>query len=188
MNNQDWFPLGLTGWISLQSKGLSRVFSSTTIWKDQFFGAQPSLWWNSHIHAWLHDMSLQSCPTLCDLMECSLPGTPVHGILQARILKWMAMPSSRGSSQPRDRTCISYVSCIGRWVLYHQCHLGSPHTSLCFPKSIHLKIWQTWTKQLAVWVVKLKVLQKQFPITSYKPDGPNIQFYVYPLCFMEMWL
>ena len=142
----------------------------------------------THIHAWLHDKSLQSCPTLCDLMECSLPGTPVHGILQARILKWMAMPSSRGSSQPRDRTCISYVSCIGRWVLYHQCHLGSPHTSLCFPKSIHLKIWQTWTKQLAVWVVKLKVLQKQFPITSYKPDGPNIQFYVYPLCFMEMWL
>ena len=107
--------------------------------------------------------SLQSCLTLCDLMECSLPGTPLHGILQARILKWIAMPSSRGSSQPKDQTRISYVSCIGRWVLYHQCHLGSPHTSLCFPKSIHLEIWQTWTKQLAVWVIKLKVLQKQFP-------------------------
>ena len=44
-----WFPLGLTGLISLQSKGLSRVFSSTTIWKHQFFSAQPSLWSNSHI-------------------------------------------------------------------------------------------------------------------------------------------
>ena len=48
-NIQEWFPLGLTGWISLQSKGLSRVFSSTTVWKHQFFGAQSSLWSNSHI-------------------------------------------------------------------------------------------------------------------------------------------
>ena len=52
-NIQDWFPLGWTGWISLQSKGLSRVFSNTTIQKHQFFGAQPSLWANSHIHIWL---------------------------------------------------------------------------------------------------------------------------------------
>ena len=50
---QDWFPLGLTGWISLQSKGLSRVFSNTTVQKHQFFHAQPSLWSNSHIHTWL---------------------------------------------------------------------------------------------------------------------------------------
>ena len=53
MNIQSWFPLGLTGWISLQSKGPSRVFSSTTTWKHQFFGAQPSLWFNSNIHTWL---------------------------------------------------------------------------------------------------------------------------------------
>ena len=50
---QGWFPLGLTDWISSQSKGLSRVFSSTTVWKHQFFGVQLSLWWNSHIHTWL---------------------------------------------------------------------------------------------------------------------------------------
>ena len=48
MNIQGWFPLGLTGLNSLLSKGLSRVFSSTTVWKHQFFGAQPSLWSNSH--------------------------------------------------------------------------------------------------------------------------------------------
>ena len=53
MNIQDWFPLGLNGLISLLSKGLSRIFSSTTIWKHHFFGAQPSLWSNSHIHTWL---------------------------------------------------------------------------------------------------------------------------------------
>ena len=50
---QDWFPLGLTGLISLHSKGVSRVFSNTTVWKHQFFGTLPSLWSNSHIHTWL---------------------------------------------------------------------------------------------------------------------------------------
>ena len=53
MNIQDWFTLRLTGWISLQSKRLARVFSNTTLQKHQFFGAQLSLWPNSHIHAWL---------------------------------------------------------------------------------------------------------------------------------------
>ena len=53
MNIQDWFPLGWTGWISLQSKGLSRVFSNTTVQKHQFFGVQLSLWSNYHIHTWL---------------------------------------------------------------------------------------------------------------------------------------
>ena len=53
MNIQDWFPLGWTDWISLQSKGLSRVFSNTTVQKHQFFSAQLSLQSNSHIHTWL---------------------------------------------------------------------------------------------------------------------------------------
>ena len=53
MNIQDWFPLQLPGLISLQSKGLSRIFSSTTVQKHQFFSTQLSLWSNSHIHTWL---------------------------------------------------------------------------------------------------------------------------------------
>ena len=53
----------------------------------------------------------------------SPPGSSVHGIFQARILEWVAMASSRGSSWPRDRTLISYVSCVGRQILYHQRHL-----------------------------------------------------------------
>ena len=52
-NIQGWFPLGLTGWISLQSKGLSRAFSNTTVQKHQFFGVPPSLWFKSHVHTWL---------------------------------------------------------------------------------------------------------------------------------------
>ena len=69
--------------------------------------------------------SLQSCLTLCDPKDCSLPGSSVNGILQARILEWVAMTSSRRSSQPRDRIHVPYVSCIGMWVLYHWYQLGS---------------------------------------------------------------
>ena len=62
---------------------------------------------------------LQSCPTLCDTMDCSLLDFTVPRILQARILEWVAISFSRRSSRPRDRTCVSYVSYIGRRVLYH---------------------------------------------------------------------
>ena len=70
-------------------------------------------------YACVHAKSLQSCLTLCDHMDYSLPGSSVHGILQARILEWVAMPSSRGSSQSRDRTHLFYVFCVGRCVLYY---------------------------------------------------------------------
>ena len=70
MNIQEWFPLGWTGWISSQSKRLSRVFSNVYI------------------------KSLQSCPTLCNPMDCTLPGSSVHGILQETILEWAAVSSS----------------------------------------------------------------------------------------------
>ena len=62
---------------------------------------------------WTTSVSLvaQSCPTLCDPMDCSPPGSSVCGILQARILEWVAMPSSRGSSQPSNRTRVSCIAC-----------------------------------------------------------------------------
>ena len=65
VNIRSWFPLGLTGLISLVSKGLSRVFSSTTIWNHQFFSAQPSLWSSSHPHAWLLENHSSDCTDLC---------------------------------------------------------------------------------------------------------------------------
>ena len=68
---------------------------------------------------WMRDKSLQVCLTLWDPMHCNPKSSYVHGILQARILEWVAMPSSRGSSQIRDRTHVSYISCIGRQILYH---------------------------------------------------------------------
>ena len=65
---------------------------------------------------------VQSCPTPCKSMDCSPPGSSVHGIFQARILEWLAISFSRGSSWSRDRTRISCTA--GR--LYHQSHHGSP--------------------------------------------------------------
>ena len=71
---------------------------------------------------------LQSCPPLCDPMDCSPPGSPVHGILQAGILEWVVMPSSRGSSGPRDWICVSYVSCMaGKFFITSATWEGSPY-------------------------------------------------------------
>ena len=69
-----------------------------------------------HIHTWKSKCYLLSHVWLCVLIDCSPPGSSVHGILQARILEWVAFTFSRGSSWPRDQT---YVCCIERWVLYH---------------------------------------------------------------------
>ena len=81
------------------------TISGSAFWK-------PVAWVSREVHA----ESLQSCPTLCDTMDCSPLGFSGPEILQARILEWVAISFSRGSSRPRDRT---RVSCVGRWVLYH---------------------------------------------------------------------
>ena len=70
----------------------------------------------------------QSCPTLCDPMDCSPPGSSVQGILQARILEWVAMPSSRRSSQPRDQT---QVSCNAGRFFTSWATWESPDTYVC---------------------------------------------------------
>ena len=72
--------------------------------------------------------SLQSCPTLCDPMDCSLPDSSVHEVLRTRILEWVAMPSSRRSSQARGSSDLGLPHC--RQVLYRMSHQGSPH-GLC---------------------------------------------------------
>ena len=70
--------------------------------------------------------SLQSCPTLYEPVDHNPPGPSAHGILQARLLEWVAVPSSRASSWPRDQTYHSYTSYIGRQVPYHSHQLGRP--------------------------------------------------------------
>ena len=67
--------------------------------------------------------SLQLCPTLCDPMDCSLPGSSVHWILQARTLEWVAIPFSRDLPDPGLKPTSLNVSCIGNQILYHYCLL-----------------------------------------------------------------
>ena len=85
--------------------------SCLLIWQDIFSS-------HTYYSITLCAKSLQSCLTLCDYMNHSLPDSSVYGSLQARILEWVVIPFSRGSSWPRDQTLVSYVSCIGRQVLY----------------------------------------------------------------------
>ena len=87
-----------------------------------------NLIWSGHIILFMHVNVLvaQSCPTLCNPMDGSPPGSSVHGILQARILKWIAIPFSRRSSQPRDQT---RVSCIAGRFFYCLSHQGSPFSA-----------------------------------------------------------
>ena len=76
--------------------------------------------------------SLQQCLILRHPLYYSLPGSSVHGILQATILEWVANFFSRGASRPRDLTHVSYISCTGWQVLYHQCNLFSQQQCLNF--------------------------------------------------------
>ena len=82
-----------------------------------------------HTHA-------QLSPTVCDPMDCSQPGSSLHGIFQARKLEWIAISFSRGSPRSRDRT---YISCTGRWILYHWA-TGKPSLSLtgCYRLNVYV--------------------------------------------------
>ena len=71
------------------------------------------LYTHTHTHTHTPAKSLQLCLNLYDAMDCTPPGSSAHGILQARILEWVTISSSQGSSHPRDGTHVSYVSCIG---------------------------------------------------------------------------
>ena len=109
--------------------------------------------------------SRQSCPTLCDSIDCSLPGSSVYGTLQARILEWVVIPFSRGSFWPRDRTRVSYVSCIGRWVLYHcatwEAHRSGGRTTIL---KIQIGLLHEYLIKLVEWLIQLK--KKELMLTN----------------------
>ena len=77
-------------------------------------------------------------PQTVDAMECSLPDSSVRGIFQARIQEWI-ISSSRGSPQPRDRTLVSCISCVGRWLLYHWAPREAPHEDQMSSVSVQYK-------------------------------------------------
>ena len=78
----------------------------------------------------VHAHSLQLCPTVCHPTVCSPPGSSIHKILPVSILKWDAMASSRGIFLTQGRTHVSCVFCVGRGILYHQCHLEDLKNSI----------------------------------------------------------
>ena len=107
-------PLKITFHTAVREEiSLKHTVDRVTCWLNHLMGSQPQ---NKKSKLLCSVCSVaQSCPTLCDPMDCSPPGFPVHGIFQARILEWVAISFSRGSCQPRDRTHVSYV---GRRILY----------------------------------------------------------------------
>ena len=78
--------------------------------KGEFDSRKHYLYYCGHIYIYICMLVIQSCLTLCDPMDCSPPSSSVHGILQARILEWVAISFSRGSLQPRDRTQVSHIA------------------------------------------------------------------------------
>ena len=104
-------PYSITFGISTYELGGTQIFSP---W-------QPLITDVPHVCVLSHFSRVQ----LCDPVDRSLPGSSVPGIPQGRILGWIAVLSSKGSSRPRDQTQVSYVSCVGRQVLYHWRHLRS---------------------------------------------------------------
>ena len=120
MNIQGWFPLGLTSLISLQSKGLSRVFSNTTVQKHQFFSFQPSLWSNSHIHTWLlekHSFDYRDlCQQVMSLLLNMLSRFVIAFLPRSKclLLSWLQPPSAVISEPQKIKSLtVSIVSpCI----------------------------------------------------------------------------
>ena len=124
----------------------------------------------------------QSCPILCDPMDCSLPGSSVHGVLQARILEGVAMPSSRGSPQLRDQT---WVSCIAGWLFTVWTTSGARYVCML---SRFSHVWlksQTgkhlWFKscKIIIFIMKVETLVSQScPILcdpmDYNPLGSSV--------------
>ena len=141
------------------------------------------------LHSYMHTAYLhmccatklsQLCPALCDPINCSPPGSFVHGILQATVLEQIAVPFSMESSQPRDQTLgiIFHVSCIGRRVLYHQCHLGYIHNLQKKNKQFKTKLKKWNSSELQEDIIthhSLYLKKKQWKKTEYIKEQNTIE-------------
>ena len=153
------------------------------------------------MHTCVCAKSLQSCPTLCNPMNCNLPGFSVHGILQTRILEWVAMPSSRGSPQLRDQIHVSSVSCIGGSSL-SLAPPGKPRYSLkrneniCLHKDLHMNIhystiynsenWkESWHPSIGEWITKFVLFIQWSTIHQWKEQNMEGGWISKTLCYIK---
>ena len=115
-------------WMPTKKQQLEQNMKQQTGWNwerslTRLFIATLLIWLTRSVSCAVLNRS--SCPTLCELMDCSLPGSSIHGILQARILEWVAMPSSRGYSQNRNQTQVSHIAggFFTSWATREACHV-----------------------------------------------------------------
>ena len=157
----------------------NRVSSLENDFLNSFF----SWWQNSFIQICMHAKSFQSCPTLCDPLDCSPLGSSVHGILQARILEWVALPFSRGSSLPRDQIHVSCIAgrCSPVWAtreaqlcVFNLIQLNSPDPSEHLLRILH---WagctELWTSDQSV-LNKPEVKSEVLGITTVSSGNPLV--------------
>ena len=116
---------------------------------------------------------LQSSPPLCDPMDCSPPGSCVHGILQARILEWVAIPFSKESSWPRDRT---WVSCIGDGFFTNLSHQGHPLYINIYTQLNHFAYLKL-TQHCKSTILQLKIKRKKNRDVANGPMVKTPSFY-----------
>ena len=146
MNIQGWFHLGLTGWISLQSRGLWRVFFSTTIRKHWFFGAQLSLWSNSHIHTWRnHSFDyMELCHKVMSLLFNTLLRFVIAFLPRSKhlFISWLQSPSAVILEPKKIKYAVSiFPHLFAKKVVRYQKDRGSRLDWMYF----HFKTLQTTT-------------------------------------------
>ena len=137
---------------------------------------------HTHMHAQTHIHThhthcccsvTQSCLTLWNPMDCSPPGSSVHGISQARTLEWVTIFFSRGSLQPRDGTSFS---CIGRWVLYDWATREAPHIYIYIHVCVYLQ-----------WMGTYQIFQLSWDVSIYTHIHTCIYVYAYTCMYVYIW-
>ena len=144
------------------------------------------LWPQRLIQCWLSCcLVTQQGPALCDPLDCSPPGSSVHGVFQARILQWVVISYCRGSSSPTDQTRVSCVFCIGRCILYH-CATWEALTNLEASNKYRtelnkLKFNRNWglayiTDYAALWHCRSHLLPWFLQFSIYKEEVSYLPF------------